>query len=184
MAEPTAGGATPIFVLSFRHRDELAGVAERAGWRTLAARRAGGAERRFVASGASIAVVDARGAFEDGMDAARLLADAAEANAAALLVLISRADIARLGIVYASGATHYLASPFGEAEFGQALRFVARHAERLAGGRRGATGRAETIAAQAETWRWQPGERIVAISTAKARSAKIICFLKKKRPSP
>jgi len=164
MADDPAAGPTPVFLLSFRHRDELATAAERAGWRALAARRADGAERRFVASGASVAVVDARGAFEDGMDATRLLADAAEANAAALLVLLSRVDIARLGIVHGAGATHYLASPFGEAEFGQALRFAARHAERLVGGRRAATGRAELIEAEAETWRWRPGDRLVSLS--------------------
>jgi diguanylate cyclase (GGDEF)-like protein len=168
MADEPAGGATPIFLLSFRHRDELAAAAERAGWRTLAARRAAGAERRFVASGASIAVVDARGAFADGIDAARLLADTVEANAGALVVLLSRADVARLGIVFDTGATHYLASPFGEAEFGQALRFVARSTERLAGGQQAASGRAELVAAQAETWRWQPGEGAVTVSPALA----------------
>jgi diguanylate cyclase (GGDEF)-like protein len=168
MADEPAGGATPIFLLSFRHRDELAAAAERAGWHTLAARRGAGAEQRFVASGATIAVVDARGAFTDGIEAARLLADTVEANAGALLVLLSRVDIARLGIVFDAGATHYLASPFGEAEFGQALRFVARSAERLAGGRQMATGRAELIAAQAETWRWRPGDALVTISPALA----------------
>jgi diguanylate cyclase (GGDEF)-like protein len=166
MADDPAAGQTPVFLLSFRHRDELATAAERAGWRAIAARRSDGAERRFVASGASVAVVDARGAFEDGMDAARLLADAVEANAAALLVLLSRADVARLNIVFATGATHYLASPFGEAELGQALRFAARHAERLVGGRRAATGKADMIEAEAEIWRWQPGERTVSVSPA------------------
>jgi diguanylate cyclase (GGDEF)-like protein len=168
MADEPAGGATPIFLLSFRHRDELAAAAERAGWHTLAARRGAGAEQRFVASGATIAVVDARGAFTDGVEAARGLADMVEANAGALLVLLSRVDIARLGVVFDAGATHYLASPFGEAEFGQALRFVARSAERLAGGRQVATGRAELVAAQAETWRWRPGDALVTISPALA----------------
>jgi DNA-binding response OmpR family regulator len=168
MADEPAGGATPIFLLSFRHRDELAAMAERAGWHTLAARRLTGAERRFVASGASIAVVDARGAFADGMEATRLLADPVEANAGGLLVLLSRVDVARLDIVLEAGATHYLASPFGEAEFGQALRFVARGTERLAGGLRAASGRAELVAAQAETWRWHPHDRDVTISLALA----------------
>jgi diguanylate cyclase (GGDEF)-like protein len=166
MADDPAAGQTPVFFLSFRHRDELAAAAERAGWRALAARRAEGAERRFVASGASVAVVDARGAFEDGMAAARLLTDAVEANAAALLILLSRIDVARLNIVFATGATHYLASPFGEAELGQALRFASRHAERLAGGRRAAMGKADVIEAEAEIWRWHPGDRTVAVSSA------------------
>ncbi|MDB5719198.1 MAG: bifunctional diguanylate cyclase/phosphodiesterase [Sphingomonas bacterium] len=164
MADDPASGPPPIFLLSFRHRDELAAAAERAGWKAIAARRADAAERRFVSSGASTAVVDARGSFEDGMAAARLIADAAEANASALLVLVSRADIARLGIVFAAGATHYLASPFGEGELAQAMRFAARHAERLSGGRRAANGRAEMVEAEAEYWRWKPGGSRVALS--------------------
>jgi diguanylate cyclase (GGDEF)-like protein len=166
MADEPDGGATPIFLLSFRHRDELAAAAERAGYHTLAARRAAGVERRFVASGARIAVVDARGAFADGMEATRMLADPVEANGSVLFVLLSRADIARLSVVFEAGATHYLASPFGEAEFGQALRFLTRSAERLAGGSRAASDRAEIVAAQAETWRWRPGDRQVTISPA------------------
>ena len=82
----------PLFILSFRHRDELYRLAERAGWQPIAARRADNAEARFIASGASVAVVDARGALAEGQEAVRALADAAEANAAALLVLLSRSD--------------------------------------------------------------------------------------------
>ncbi|WP_380871848.1 hypothetical protein ACFB49_28000 [Sphingomonas sp. DBB INV C78] len=114
-------------------------MVERAGWRTAAMGRGGdGMERRFLASGAPVAVVDARGALEEGLAAARLLADPVEANAAAMLVLISRGDVGALEAVHAAGATHYLASPFGEAEFAQMLRFADRHADRLAGGRRAA----------------------------------------------
>ncbi|QHL91057.1 EAL domain-containing protein [Sphingomonas changnyeongensis] len=127
---PSAAG-TALFLLSFRHRDELAAAADRAGWRAIAARRALDAERRFLQSGAQIAVVDARGAFDDGLAAVRALADPVQANAAALLALVSRTDVERLGEIHAAGATHYLASPFGEAELAQALLFAARHAERL-----------------------------------------------------
>lgn len=132
----------PLFILSFRHRDELAAAVSRAGWRAIAARRAAGIERRFIGSGAAIAVVDARGAFDAGVEALRALADPAQANAAALFILLSRGDVERLDECHAAGATHYLASPFGEAELGQALRFAERHAERLAAGWRslGATG--------------------------------------------
>src|SRR3546814_14074319 len=48
--------AVPLFVLSFRQRDELAASASGAGWRVVAARRADDAERRFLASGAPIAL--------------------------------------------------------------------------------------------------------------------------------
>ena len=126
--------APPLFLLSFRHRDELAATVSRAGWRVIAARRVDGLEQRFVTSGARVAVIDARGALEAGLGAARSLADAAQANASALLVLISHGDISALDGFHEAGATHYLASPFGEGEFGQALRFAERHADRLAAG--------------------------------------------------
>ncbi len=76
-----------VFLLSFRQRDELAAMVARAGRRAIAARRAEGVEQRFVATGASVAVVDARDALEEGLAAVSALGDAAEANAAALLVL-------------------------------------------------------------------------------------------------
>jgi diguanylate cyclase (GGDEF)-like protein len=162
-------GPAPIFVLSFRQRDELAHMTERAGWAVIAARRADAAERRFVASGATIAVVDARGAFEEGLAAVRALADPVQANASALLVLVSRNEVSALDSVFAAGATHYLASPFGEAEFAQALRFADRHSERLTGGYRAAAGRAALTAGEAAWWRWRPGARDTAISVSLGR---------------
>src|SRR5205809_588389 len=50
----------PLFILSFRHRDELSRLAESAGWQPIAARRADNVEARFIASGAAVAVIDAR----------------------------------------------------------------------------------------------------------------------------
>jgi diguanylate cyclase (GGDEF)-like protein len=150
---PASNEAAALFILSFRHRDELTVSAGRGGWRPIAARRAAGAERRFIASGASIALVDGRGAFHEAIGAIRALADPAEANAASLLVLLSRNDIAQLGDVFAAGATHYLASPFSEAELLQALRFAARHAERLGG----PTGRPALERAEQLSWTYQQG---------------------------
>lgn len=148
-----ASEAASLFIVSFRHRDELTATAARAGWRPIAARRAAGAELRFIGSGATVAVVDARGALDEGVGAIRSLADPVQANAAALLVLISRNDVARLDEVYAAGATHYLASPFGEAELLQAFRFAARHADRLgAGPIRRPLGRAEAL-----SWSYRSG---------------------------
>ena len=77
--------SAPLFILSFRHRDELIRLAGAAGWEPIAARRADNAEARFVASGAAVAVVDARGALGEGVEAVRAIGDAAEANAAAML---------------------------------------------------------------------------------------------------
>lgn len=134
MADFAAPDTASLFILSFRHRDELLDVASRGGWRALAARRSAGVERRFIASGASLAIVDGRGAFDEAIGAIRMLADPVEANAAALLVLLSRNDVARLDDVFAAGATHFLASPFGAGELLQALRFAARHAQRVGSG--------------------------------------------------
>ena len=113
-----------LFILSFRHRDELTRLAEDAGWQPIAARRADNAEARFVASGASVAVVDARGALDEGLEAVRAVADAVEANAAALLVLVSRKDARALDAFHQHGATHFLVSPFTEAQLLHALLFA------------------------------------------------------------
>jgi len=169
---PATSGAAPVFILSFRHRDELTAAAERAGWQPIAARRADNAESRFIASGADVAVVDARGALDEGSEAVKALADPVEANAAALLVLLSRTDEAALDELYRAGATHFLVSPFSEQQLVQAIHFAHRHAER-AGGRRpfrrsGGGGEGEAAAA---SWRWQPGSSTVELSPALARRA-------------
>ena len=156
----------PLFILSFRHRDELSGLAEGAGWQPIAARRVENAEARFAASGAAVAVVDARGALEEGESAVRAIADSAEANAAALLVLLSRTDADALESMHRLGATHFLVSPFSEAQFVHALQFALRHAERVGGGASRRSGEGEGA-----SWRWQPGSRTVELSPALARKA-------------
>ncbi|MEA3030364.1 MAG: hypothetical protein QOG13_1689 [Sphingomonadales bacterium] len=161
--------ASPLFILSFRHRDELSRLAEGAGWQPIAARRAENAEARFVASGASVAVVDARGALAEGQEAVRAIADAVEANAAALLVLLSRTDAAALEAFHQHGATHFLVSPFAEAQLVHALQYARRHAERVGGDLR--TGRRAGEDSDSASWRWQPGSRTVELSPALARAA-------------
>ena len=64
----------------------------------------------------------------------RAIADAVEANAAALLVLLSRNDAAALDAFHQHGATHFLVSPFTEPQLLHALQFARRHAERVGGG--------------------------------------------------
>ena len=159
------GGAVPLFILSFRHRDELKGTAERAGWQPIAARRADNAESRFIASGAQVAIVDARGALAEGREAVRMLADPVEAIAAALLVLLSRTDEESLDDLFAAGATHFLVSPFSEQQLLQAVQFAGRHARRV-GGRRPL--RRQEVG---HSWRWQPGSGTVELSPALARKA-------------
>jgi diguanylate cyclase (GGDEF)-like protein len=163
----TRGGPTgiPLFLISFRQRDELMSAVAQAGWQPIAARRSEAAEARFIASGAAVALIDARGAFGEGLAAIKALANAAEANATALVVLISSNDVARLDTIYSAGATHYLASPFGSAELISTLRFAARYVERLGGGiRTGGT----LLAAEEQWWSWVPGEQNVMVSDALA----------------
>nr|WP_184030198.1 EAL domain-containing protein [Sphingomonas yantingensis] len=147
-----------MFVLSFRQRDELASLVARGGWLAVAARRGEAVERRFRASGASIALIDARGAFEDGLIAARALGEAIE-RPAAMMVCVSKTDLSRLGALYDAGATHFLASPFGEEELLHALRFAARGAEPRGGG----------VARDLIGWRWDPERRRVQLSPLLAR---------------
>jgi diguanylate cyclase (GGDEF)-like protein len=159
----------PLFILSFRHRDELSRLAEGAGWQPIAARRADNIEARFIASGAAVAVIDARGALAEGQEAARAVADAVEANAAAMLVLLSRGDAAALDVFHQHGATHFLVSPFTEPQLLHAIQFARRHAERVGGDLR--TIRRAGEEAESSSWRWQPGSRTVELSPALARQA-------------
>ncbi len=125
--------AAMLFILSFRQQSELVKAAETAGWSPVTARRTDQAEARFLASGAAVALVDARGAANEGMAAVRVLGETVEANAGALLVLLSRTDEALLDDFHRLGATHFLVSPFSEAQLAQSVRFAARHAARLSG---------------------------------------------------
>lgn len=122
-----------LFVLSFRQRDELAAVLSRAGWRVVAARRADGLRQRVAASGTAIAIVDARGAMDEGIAATAELARIA-GHGDALLVLVSRGDVARLGALHDAGATHILVSPIGGEVLLQAVRSAERHVVRMGGG--------------------------------------------------
>ncbi|WP_213979465.1 bifunctional diguanylate cyclase/phosphodiesterase [Sphingomonas sp. dw_22] len=129
----TTAPETPVFVLSFRQRDEVAAAAAGGGWRVVAARRSDGLETRFLASGAAVAVIDARGAMTDGLDAAKILGPAIETHGAAMLILVSQSDTVHMQRFYDAGATHFLGSPMSSAAMAHAIRFAQRHVERLAG---------------------------------------------------
>lgn len=154
----------PLFLLSFRHRNDFAEMIERAGWRVIAARRAHGLNRRFIASGAGVAVIDAREAIEEALAACALVRAAVGSAGAALLVILDdKADLARF---LDAGATHYLSTPFDDSELGLALRFADRFVERVAGGDRAVSQRASLRLAESEAWIWKPGARQVTISSA------------------
>ena len=149
----------PLYILSFRHRDELARLAAGATWQVVATRRAEDAARRFTASGAAVAVLDTRGAVDEALAAASALGAAVRARGAALIVLVSRGELTRLGAFLEAGATQFLASPFAEEEFRAALQFAAAGGERR-------TGRARSPVALG--WRFEPATRGVTLTPALA----------------
>ncbi len=139
--------ATTLFAISFRQRDEiaeiLASAGAGAGWHAVVVQDAQAIESRFLASGAAVAMIDARGALDDALSATRLLGGLVATNGAALLVLVSRGDVEAIGEFFDAGATQFLASPASDSELVQALRFAGRHAARASGGtidRRGIPG--------------------------------------------
>ncbi len=153
----------PVFVLSFRQRDEVAAAAAGGGWRVVAARRSEGLERRFIASGAAVAVIDARGAMSDGLEAAKTLGGPIAAHGAAMLILVSQSDAVHMRHFYDAGATHFLSSPMSSAAMAHAIRFALRHVERLAGW----SGQAG-VAAEPLGWRYDPELKSLQLTPALA----------------
>lgn len=132
MSEFDIGRATiaPLFVMSTTHADDLAALATGAGWHVTASSDAHEAERRFLASGATVALVDARSPIDAGLLAVRAIGEVAATTGAALLVLVDHTAEA-LARVFEAGATHFMTAPASDSEIVQALRFAARHAERI-----------------------------------------------------
>jgi DNA-binding response OmpR family regulator len=159
-------GLLPLFLLSFRYRDELAAMVTQSGRPIIAARRSDAVERRFVNSGAVIAIVDARDAPREGLAACQSLANAVGSTGSALLLLLSEQDLPMLAGFVNAGITHHLTSPFEEAEFRQMLQLTDRFVERVAGGDKIASERASLRIAESEAWMWRPGETHVTLSRA------------------
>lgn len=105
----------PLFILSPLHAAELAGIAERDGWRIAEQPEPG-----------AIVTVDAR----DGLEPALAWIAWAAEQARAVLVLVAREEAAALDRAQAAGATDFLTMPAGCEEVRHALRFAARAAER------------------------------------------------------
>jgi diguanylate cyclase (GGDEF)-like protein len=156
----------PLFLLSFHHRNDLAAQAEQAGRSVIAARRSQAIERRFIASGASVAVIDSRGAVQEAEHACRTISDGVRSAGSALLVIVE--DMADLDRFLDAGTTHYLVAPFDDEQLRIALAFAERHVERLAGGGRAASVRASLRLSESEAWIWKPGDRMVTLSPALA----------------
>ncbi|WP_374594090.1 putative bifunctional diguanylate cyclase/phosphodiesterase [Sphingosinicella sp.] len=161
--------SAPVFLASFRYRREAQDAIEATGRPVIVSLRPDDAARRYAASEALIAIVDARGALQRGLQQVEQLSQAVQERRGGLLVLLSRSDAASLGDVYTAGATHYLISPFGASELGQSLRFVERSIRRM----QKTSAEAAVASAQASIggtarWEWSVGDDSVRISPALA----------------
>lgn len=127
----SSGTAAPLFLLSPTAPEALAALAAAGGWRVTALDEADDIERRFLTSGAGVALIDGRTAVDAAVGAVRAIGNAAETTGAAVLVMIDRGDSGALGRLFDAGATHFLFAPTNPADIIQALRFAARHAARI-----------------------------------------------------
>lgn len=157
--------SVPVFLASFRYRREAQDAIEATGRPVIVSQRADDAARRYASSEALIAIVDARGAINRGIQQVEQLAQVVQERRGGLLVLLSKSDAGMLGDVYTAGATHYLISPFGANELGQSLRFVERSIRRMQKTRADASvASAQASIARTARWDWIAGEDDVAVS--------------------
>jgi EAL domain-containing protein (putative c-di-GMP-specific phosphodiesterase class I)/GGDEF domain-containing protein len=124
-------GDEVVLVLSPRYANDVAMTVQAAGMVPRVERLAVQAVARSQADNIRIAVVDARGAFEQGLAIARAIGPAMAAQKGGLLVLLSRSNAGDADAARAAGATRVLVSPFNNDAFGNALHLTARLADLL-----------------------------------------------------
>lgn len=115
-----------LLLLSFKQRDNLADQLISQGFRVVAARRAEGIVGRFLALDAALVVLDARGAYDQALAAAEVLADSVAAMNANILLLYDRADATRIHGFADTGVTAMLPSPWHDAELALAIGLARR----------------------------------------------------------
>lgn len=115
-----------VLVLSPRYPNDVAMNVQAAGMVPRVERLVVEAVARCRNDHIRIAVVDARGAFAQGLEMARILAPAIAAQKGGMLVLLSRGNAADAEALRAAGATRVLVSPFNNDAFGNALQLTAR----------------------------------------------------------
>ena len=120
-----------VLVIAPRYADDVAMGVAAAGMEP----RVGQLSIAILAAGQNddvrVAVIDARGALEQGLAAARALAPEISRRQGGLLLLLSRGDMADTALARDVGATNVLVSPFNAAAFGNALRVTVQNAGRL-----------------------------------------------------
>jgi diguanylate cyclase (GGDEF)-like protein len=169
-ADALRRGALPCLLVSVRHRSELVDVIAAAGRPVIAVRRPEDAARRFEQSQAMIAVVDARGSFDIGLETLQALSPAVEQRRGALVALVARSDAEQLDRVIAAGATHFAIQGPRHGELAHMLRLADRYVRRLAAtGATAAIASAQAALASGARWEWRKGDNSVTISPGLAR---------------
>ena len=104
-----------------------------ADWSVVSPGRGIDAAAAFADSGACVVLVDARASRDRALAAVDALGGTVALQGAAMLVLVDRADLGVVDAFHMAGATHFLVDAGDAAELAHALRFAARHADRVAG---------------------------------------------------
>lgn len=169
-AEP--GGvaeATPVFILSPEHREDLSVLAVEAGWKPVAARRRERAESRYLGSLARTALLDLRGLDEaESLQHIASLAEAVEASGGAMLLIVDATLEHCLPRLIAAGGTHFLTGEVTPLRLGAALASADKLAERLVGNLSAVRNRHAVQRSDALFWRWRSAERVLSVSPALA----------------
>ena len=119
--------AEVVLVMSPRYSNDVAMGVQAAGMVARVERRADEAIARCRNDLLRVAVIDARGAFDQGMALVRALGPVIERQSGGLLALLSRSNAVDADLARATGATSVLISPFNSDAFGNALRLTARN---------------------------------------------------------
>ncbi|MGW8136421.1 putative bifunctional diguanylate cyclase/phosphodiesterase [Sphingomonas zeae] len=134
---------TAIFALSFHHPAMLDEAIIRGGWAIWSMAPRDGEPPAgdilvgaFLASEARVALIDARGAGDEGLRAAQALGAVIAATGAAMMVAVPDSDADTLHAFLAAGVTHILASDASDAMVHAELKLAERHARRTLDARR------------------------------------------------
>ncbi len=126
---------SPLFIFSPRHGADLVRMSEGAGWRPVLAEDIESSPDTFRRSGAWVIVIDARDAMGPARKAVVALAEIAEKERSAILLILP-AECDHLPWFRRNGVTHFIFAPFETRNFVEAVHFAARFAEQVSGGRR------------------------------------------------
>lgn len=123
--------AEVVLVVSPRYANDVAMSVEAAGMVPRVERLGVEALAQCRDGTVRVAVVDARGALDQGLNIAHMLGPEIDRHQGGMLVLMSRSNAGDTALALEAGATHVLVSPFNNDAFGNALWLTARAAERL-----------------------------------------------------